>query len=339
MIDDGLDLNDLLTYNNTVTVKGQSYYPPTGGSENPWHLSSGGHGTIMGHMITRVNPWVSLQVLKVHDGWTPNGERTIFADSAARAVWGAIRRGVHIISISWTVKGRMPAPNRHGEYPPMDSDVAAIGKLEQAIAEAVRRGILIFCSASDQPQDKATDALPYRQAPGGMIRIGAALPNGRPAPETEDKGKIDYFFPGSQVPEDFDPRGTKVPELHDGSSVSTALAAGLASLVMYLAVIMREYSKGMSGSRGRALQDYYAKAAAALQSRDNMKQAFDNIGTGRSEDKYLEVWKEFGVVAEKIAALGTRGSDRDKMELLDELARTLCHKTRLDDVVRRQLKA
>ncbi|KAH6854899.1 hypothetical protein B0I37DRAFT_410945 [Chaetomium sp. MPI-CAGE-AT-0009] len=338
VIDDGLDLNELATYNNTVTAKGQSYFPPMGGAENPWHCSSGGHGTIMANMITRVNPWVSLHVLKVHDGWTSRGERTIFADSAARAVWGAIRRHVNIISISWTVKGRMPVRSPRGGSPVMDSDVAAIGKLEEAIDEAVRRGILIFCSASDRPEEKANDSLPYRQAPGRVFRIGAALPNGKPAPETEDQGRIDYFLPGSQVPEDVDPRGSKVPELHDGSSVSTALAAGLASLIMHCAVVMREYHKQAPGSKHRAIHDYYAKAAAALQSRDNMKRAFDNIGIGKPEDRYLEVWREFGAAAGAIAALGTKGGDK-KMEVLDQLARTLCHKTKLDDVVHGQFGA
>jgi hypothetical protein len=313
----------------------------------------------MANMIARVNPWVSLHVMRVHNKRLVNGERTVLADSAAKAIWGAIRRRVNIISISWTVKGRKPPGVRSNLYDgtnamegtaaavaaaTLDPDAEAIGKLEAAIDEAVRQNILIFCSASDQIEEDAKDSLPYRQAPGYVFRIGAALPHGQSAPETEDKGKIDYFFPGSQVAEDFNPRGSKLPRFHDGSSVATALAAGLASLVMHCAVVMREYNKKKPDTKDPAVQDYYTKAAAALQSRDNMKQAFDNIGIGKPEDKYLEVWKEFGSAAEKIAALGTRGSEtaeknRKKMELLDELARTLCHKTKLDDVVHGQFGA
>jgi hypothetical protein len=334
LIDDGLELSQLLDYNGIVKAKGQSYYPPSGRSENPWHRSSDGHGTIMANMIARVNPWVSLHVLRVHNNRSNNGERTIFAESAAKAIWGAIRRQVNIISISWTIKGKnLRARNHHDGNLAPDPDAEAIDKLEKAIDEAVKAGILIFCSASDQIEEDAKDSLPYRRAPSYVFRIGAALPHGQSAPETEDKGKIDYFFPGTQVAEDFNPQGFKVPRYHDGSSVGTALAAGLASLIMYCAAIMREYTKARPEGRASAVQEYYAKVAAALQSRENLKQALNNIGSGnKPDDKFLEVWKEFGAATDKMAALATKGNDtgeernRKKMEELDELVRRLCHK-------------
>lgn len=360
LIDDGLDLNQLLTYNGTVRARGQSYLPLDWNMENSWYRSSGGQGTIMANMITRVNPWVSLYVMKVHrthNNQRPSSlERAKLADSAARAIRGAIRRRVNIISISWTLKAKK-APwvrsNRSNGTNDtagavLDPEAEAIGKLEAAIDEAVRQNILIFCSASDRIEEEAKNSLPYRQAPDHVFRIGAALPHGQPAPQTEDKDKVDYFFPGIQVAEDFNPRETKLPRSHDGSSVATALAAGLASLVMYCAAVMREYNteknkakpvdKGETETKDTTVQDYYTKAAAALQSRESMKQAFDNIGTGRLADKYLEVWKEFGEATEAIADLDTTTSStaeysRKKMELLDELARRLCHKIKLDDVV------
>jgi hypothetical protein len=289
----------------------------------------------MANMIARVNPWVSLHVLRVHNNRSNNGERTIFAESAAKAIWGAIRRQVNIISISWTIKGKnLRARNHHDENLAPDPDAEAIDKLEKAIDEAVKANILIFCSASDQIEEDAKDSLPYRRAPSYVFRIGAALPHGQSAPETEDKGKIDYFFPGTQVAEDFNPQGSKVPRYHDGSSVGTALAAGLASLIMYCAAIMREYTKARP-EEGRALagQEYYAKVAAALQNRENLKQALNNIGSGnKPDDKFLEVWREFGAATDKMAALATKGNDtgdernRKKMEELDELVRRLCHK-------------
>ncbi|EAQ89632.1 hypothetical protein CHGG_06251 [Chaetomium globosum CBS 148.51] len=181
LIDDGLELSQLLTYNGIVEAIGQSYYPPSGRTENPWHRSTEGHGTIMANMIARVNPWVSLHVMRVHNKRLQNGERTVLADSAAKAIWGAIRRRVNIISISWTVKGKKApgvvrgplyddnsAAGAAGTGPGggMDAEAEAIGKLEAAIDEAVRQNILIFCSASDQIEEDAKDSLPYRQAPG-----------------------------------------------------------------------------------------------------------------------------------------------------------------------------
>lgn len=191
LIDDGLELSQLNTYSGIVTAKGASYYPPSGRTENPWHRSSNGHGTIMANMIARVNPWVSLHILRVHNKRLANGDRTIFAESAAKAIWGAIRRQVHIISISWTVKDRK-RKNHDDENTEPDPDADAIRKLEAAIDEAVKAKILIFCSASDQFGENAKDSLPYRKAPSYVFRIGAALAHGQSAPETEDKAKIHY---------------------------------------------------------------------------------------------------------------------------------------------------
>ncbi|AEO54665.1 hypothetical protein MYCTH_2297469 [Thermothelomyces thermophilus ATCC 42464] len=108
LIDDGVDIDHLRTYNGIVTARGRSYYPPSGHAENPWHRSADGHGTVMANMIARINPWVSVQVLRVHSKRLPNGDRTIFAESAAKAIRGAIRRGLDIISISWTFKSKKP---------------------------------------------------------------------------------------------------------------------------------------------------------------------------------------------------------------------------------------
>ncbi|KAL2181048.1 uncharacterized protein P884DRAFT_274879 [Thermothelomyces heterothallicus CBS 202.75] len=170
LIDDGADVDQLRTYKGIVTARGRSYYPPSGHAENPWHRSTDGHGTIMANMIAHTNPWVSLQVLKVHSKRLPNGDRTIFAESAAKAIRGAIRRGMDIISISWAVKSKKPREQHDNRdlgatRQPPDPETAAITELEAAIREAVREKILIFCSASDQFGERAKDSLPYRQAP------------------------------------------------------------------------------------------------------------------------------------------------------------------------------
>lgn len=86
LIDDGVDLSKLDSYNGTVQATGVSYYPPEGKLERPWHSSSGGHGTVMANMIVRINPYVSLHVMKLQDGFSSDGGRTIYAESAARAI-------------------------------------------------------------------------------------------------------------------------------------------------------------------------------------------------------------------------------------------------------------
>lgn len=90
-----------------VQATGLSYCPPDGRTERPWHQSTNGHGTVMANMIVRINPWVSLDVMKIHESTShsPGSKtRTIYADSAARAIEGAIIRKADIISMSWTIR-------------------------------------------------------------------------------------------------------------------------------------------------------------------------------------------------------------------------------------------
>jgi hypothetical protein len=265
--------------------------------------------------------------MRVHNTRSSDGKRTIYAQSAANAIWGAIRRKVNIISISWTVKGTSKKTIDSGgkEIPNHDAD--AIEKLEKAIEAARKEKILIFCSSSDQIEENAQDTLPYGKAQGYVFRIGAALAHGQSAPQTGDRSTIDYFFPGIQVAGDVNPQLSQTPEYYDGSSVGTALAAGLASLIMYLAVIMKTWNDTSGG-----VYADIAKKADELQKRGNMKQAFDNIGIGKPEDKYLEVWKEFGAATEKLDELEKQGiaNNEEKckkmMELLAALVRRLCNK-------------
>ena len=335
LIDDGVDLSNLDTYDGIVEATGLSYYPPDSNLERPWHRSSGGHGTIMANMIVRINPWVSLRVMKLQDGPSNDGGRTIFAESAARAIWGAIRRKVDIISMSWTVKQKIATLTSggisagHGSSfaagdPKPTYEATAIKLLEEAVDAAVEANILMFCSASDDIQSGGMDALPYRRAPKHIFRIGAALALGQRDPHSEDKENIDYFFPGNQVAEAWNPRSARTVQYHDGSSVGTALAAGLASLIIYCAIIMRTYYKGRTAPVNEQGYNRFTEFAEALQSRDKMKRAFDNIDSERWEDKkYLPVWDVFGPATKKISEAPNA---EKKMEQLDALVMDLCSK-------------
>lgn len=332
LIDDGVDLSRLDTYyKKTTRATGLSYYPPDGKSERPWHSSSGGHGTIMANMILRINPWVSLWVMKLQDGPSSDGGRTIFAESAARAIRGAIRRNVDIISMSWTVKQKIASMSASTASPGLAStagndakttfEANAIKMLESAIDAAVEAKILMFCSASDDIQAGGMDSLPYQRAPNYIFRIGAALALGQPDPRSEDKRSIDYFFPGNQVAEAWNPRSAETVKYHDGSSVSTALAAGLASLIIYCTIIMRTYYKT---SQNEENYNRFKEFVEALKDRDKMKRAFDNIESRQWEEKkYLPVWEVFGRVTEKI---NEAVDGEKKLKQLNGLVMDLCSK-------------
>lgn len=78
MIDDGIDVIDLDTYGNRVQAAGDSFFPSINGAKRPWNHTIMGHGTIMANMIARINPMVSLAVLKLWDELAPEGTRIIY---------------------------------------------------------------------------------------------------------------------------------------------------------------------------------------------------------------------------------------------------------------------
>ncbi|EQB43180.1 hypothetical protein CGLO_18193 [Colletotrichum gloeosporioides Cg-14] len=298
LIDDGINLGNLDDYNGSVTSSGVSYFP--GG---PWHCSSTGHGTILANMIVRVNPWVELHVVRVQDGPSRNGGRNIFAGSAAKAIRYAIDKKVDIISMSWTIKNAMtgghtsPMGNdsRNGSFsdrPSMEQrDIHALG---DAIDDAAKAGILMFCSASDDIQAGAMDTLPYQKQPGYIFRIGAATYLGQRDGHTEDVKRIDYFFPGNQVAEAKNPRSSEPVKYHDGSSVGTALAAGLASLLIYCARITEHRLADKKG-QGKLSDGQYSSQW--------------------TDAKYLPVWAIFKPKADDIE----KAKDEDKWVILEKL--------------------
>ncbi|KAI1121303.1 hypothetical protein F5Y10DRAFT_282592 [Nemania abortiva] len=316
LIDDGVDLSSLDTH--IVQATGLSYCPPLARNvELPWHQSTNGHGTIMANMIARINPWVSLDVMRIQDSmvYKPGAEggmQVISALSAARAIDGARIRKADIISMSWSIrkpaKSKVAAIANGTKQTPEERDIEA---LQEAIDKARKDNILMFCSAADDIQIIGKDSLPFSRAPDYIFRIGAALPKGQRDPASEDANSISYFFPGNQVAEAWNPRSVKAVEYHDGSSVSTALAAGLASLIMYCNNVMLEYH--------RAATEW----AKSLKFQANMRRAFDNISQKKEhgDKKFLPVWDLFGEATERMKSVkGERVMDE-----LDDLVTKLCN--------------
>ncbi|RSL85527.1 hypothetical protein CEP51_003277 [Fusarium floridanum] len=323
LIDDGVDICDLDTYNNLVKATGLSYCPPEGRSERPWHRSGNGHGTIMANMIVRINPWVSLYIMRIQEGPSRDGSRVIYADSAARAIDGAIDLDVDIISISWTVRKKLEkgAQTAGDDKEKQTMESMAVRNLDAAVGRAIGVDkILMFCSTSDDIQLSAMETLPYQRGQKNIFRIGAALPLGQRDHQSEDEDKIDFYLPGNRVAAALNPRSAGVVKYHDGSSVSTALAAGLASLIMHCAHVARRHveSKKLGGeNRFQGLRE-------ALRKRENMHKAFTNIHVPDwNKEKYLPVWKIFGPVAERMNAEKT---DDKKLDELVKLVDELCYR-------------
>ncbi|RAH64892.1 subtilisin-like protein [Aspergillus aculeatinus CBS 121060] len=303
LIDDGVDIerDDLLT-NNSRMIEGYSFCPQPDNEKRsiPHYISSGGHGTIMASQIHRICPWAELYVLKLHDQWDSERQRRITANSAARAIRQAVKKGVHIISMSWTIV----VPPR-----PLSSDFE---DLEAAIGEAQTKGILMFCSASDKGAHQC-GTYPSKRIKS-IFTIGAATPDGQPNSRVGDIAAVDYLLPGELVEGEQSPDllDTKV-EYFTGSSIATALAAGLAALILYCAQIRMMREEGSEDQHALALEHFNQ-----LKTHDKMRQAFENIG--KTNERYLKVWSVFQNQMQDFDSK----SAQDKLDMIARLAVTLC---------------
>lgn len=302
-----------------------SYWTPsraTSGDNPSWHQSTNRHGTTMANSIIRLNPWISLYAMRIQDerdvsrGPGNDMQVRIHAGSAARAIEDAVILEVDIISISWTIRD-LAASDARAHYGP---EAEAVEALKTAITRAKDKGILIFCSAADNIKQKGGDTLPYSQARDYIFRIGAADAYGWSDKATEDQRTINYFLPGIQVADDANPRMPLKEDAksHDGSSVATALAAGLASLLLYMVNLMKVYYAGHPQNLKKM-----ARYADQLRKRDGLKRAFDNIITDENykDKRFLPVWDLFGSRAKDI--LDKSKDVSSKWDLLDELCTKL----------------
>lgn len=192
-----------------------------------------------------------------------------------QAVTAAIEKGVDIICMSWTInKGR--------------DNEASIEKLENALARAAQMNILMFCAAADQGPVKDNSYPAATTRTKNIFKIGAAEASGEAMTWLGDPDLVDFIFPGHQVIKERtdDPSVRKFTAL-TGSSVSTALAAGLAALILYCvqiaAIVSNESESGPDLSKYQSLKNH-----------QSMKKAFLGIGTTEtSKSKYLRVWDKF----------------------------------------------
>ena len=196
-----------------------------------------------------------------------------------------------------------------------------IRRLEAAMNEASKKGILMFCAAGDKGshQDKE---YPAAYNPTRIFRIGAAKANGNVWDWVGDPRNLDFILPGHEVV-DRNPHGAPLEKFRPrtGSSVATALAAGLAALVLHCVRLSAIHTDTLGPSATKsavAISDFNN-----LQKHDNMKAAFKAIGTSEeSQNKFIEVWRHFSKAEEALR----RSDQLGKLEIVANLARNLITK-------------
>ncbi|KAK2012402.1 subtilisin-like protein [Colletotrichum eremochloae] len=224
-----------------------------------------------------------------------------------KAIKYAIEQGVHVMCMSWTMK------------PPLEDSVK--DEFEDEIIKAGKKGILMFCAASDQ--GKTADRTWPHSIGTKSFRIGAAKATGATASNVGDADLLSFTLPGHEgTIESVLGTSHRKLEGHSGSSVANALATGLAALIIECVRL------GVFHTNRTAQHDptvaIRKEDLLEIRKRENMDRALKSIGTNRNtEHKYIEVWQTFSDAAEK---LKHQGDPISQLDIIAGLARKFLRK-------------
>ena len=177
----------------------------------------------------------------------------------------------------------------------------------------------MFCSAPDE--GKFADSAHYPSGPwrDKFFRIGAATASGAVFDWTPEDG-ITYVLPGVDVILEqaakmtFDTNSLRNVPLRmfefkeTGSSVATALAAGLAAMIIYCVKASILATKIYDQTHGWEMGLLPDKAAGDIARPDEMKRAFARLGKPTSNN-FIPVWDELDRVSQHLEGWRASGSN------------------------------
>ncbi len=285
----------------------------------PFYDSTTHHGTLMANTIVRVCPYAKIVSYRLDTGKGEDGKVHFTAKSAAdvssssrggtrlsfereatannifsQALAHAANQDFDIISMSWTVKQVTDAGKDNS---------ADIRRLREALHRVAEKR-LVFCSPPDVGDISVDELASYYPVGAGVkdtkkiFRIGAATPDNNTWDPVGGQHIVDYILPGESVREK---TGCDVVQndqsLNSGSSIATALAAGLAALLIHIVrmAAIHTYVENKEDPRGKHLKDL-----ASLKSPDVMRATLNKMANKESGKMYLHVWSWFN---ERSAAL------------------------------------
>ncbi|KAI0440206.1 subtilisin-like protein [Xylaria telfairii] len=227
LIDDGVksryeNLDDNIDGGESWVIQSNLQEP-----QSPYLTSIRGHGTIMAYLVRRVCPEARLYVLKL-DPVKKQSSITFSIESATKAIEWAIKKKVDIICMSWAIDEIQKHDNKE------DKRVTALKKAVRQAAET--ENILLFCAWPDKGAGVKNTTYP-RSLSDKIFAIAAGTNEGRLSPQAGD-GEPDLVLPGVElaIPMGLNKQGTGVARkynYHTGSSLSCALATGLAAMLLY----------------------------------------------------------------------------------------------------------
>ncbi|KAK1252950.1 hypothetical protein MKX08_004137 [Trichoderma sp. CBMAI-0020] len=211
--------------------KGQSFVDDDARISS-WLFASDPHGTQMANLICAIDPCCDLYVARVAEG-----RSGIIPARVERAVKWAISQKVDVISMSFAI-------------------LEGTQGLADACADALHNGIIILCSTPDEGLNTEMSCI---SGYGHTMTITACDEFGILAPNAP----LDYNYAIKGI----DVAAGKVPFLASkdcisGSSVSTAIAAGLSSLILSCDRLARQRQRYERGDRAKIVKHHFAKMAA-----------------------------------------------------------------------------
>ncbi|EEU42353.1 uncharacterized protein NECHADRAFT_40446 [Fusarium vanettenii 77-13-4] len=285
LIDDGVDSCDPAFSGRAIEGKTFDYQD---GGVGQYYISAKGHGTEMARMILKVCPMASIYSIRLKTHISPEkGHSTIDAASAAFAIEAALEKKASIISMSWTI--------------PVPEDGSKEKQLLDAVLErACRQKVLMFCSSSDQIN--ATEHYPSAYKRQRFFLIGAAHDDGSAYGHAGKDN--DFIFPGVSVNTN---GGNSLPlyladktsstKESTGSSIATALAAGLAAMITYC---FKASALGIVSARTQQGKDYISGSELVkpgdvdrIAEHEVLKAAFGRFGN-MENGQFIPVWNRFG---------------------------------------------
>lgn len=193
-----------------------------------------------------------------------------------------------------------------------DKNVTAIKDLEDAIAEAAEAGIILFCASIDEGI-KRDESYPAAGRTAHLFKIGVATADGAKW-KYSSRAQLDYIFPGDDVyMEGFATGPGQKLEKQTGSSVATAIAAGLAALIVTIVRMAALHTESLDENTSYKRIDQ--ADADAMKGYDAIDRAFKAIGTNETERMFVEVDEQFGHVKDY-----RRDGGNEAIEIVAEIA-------------------
>lgn len=188
--------------------------------------------------------------------------------------------------MSWTIEDSWKTTEK----------MQALGDLDDALEEAAKENILMFCAARDAGLENPKQVpFPAKSRTKNIMVIGAAGPSGAISTWVNAES-VHFLFPGVELRSGIARLELMPPEMEevDGSSTATALASGLAGLL--LTILSTDTSNTWDSKVGV---------------HEKIKNILNNV---KGDTNYVQIWDLF---RDYIQDPGTEGDAKTLQRMVD----------------------